>query len=180
MSIITALFSVLISILALCVSVFTFLWARDARRRKLVDAAYWHIKFTQENMEKWRKIIDDLPDMMRADPEYTPFIVVPREDNLAYTDIIELIRWLKAEKQEETVLRYFHAQANLHATAESFGKEVVRKLPLEQKIRNGRLTNQTKPGIPGPWEFNTNISSRTGRPPLDFSNDERNTGAGNA
>jgi len=135
MSIITALFSVLISILALCVSVFTFLWARDARRRKLVDATYWHIKFTQENMEKWRKIIDDLPDMMRADPEYTPFIVVPREDNLAYTDIIELIRWLKAEKQEETVLRYFHAQANLHATAESFGKEVVRKLPLEQKIR---------------------------------------------
>jgi len=126
---------ILISILALCVSVFTFHWARDARRRKLVDAAYWHIKFTQENLGKWRGIIDALPDKMRSDKEYTPLIVVPREDNLAYTDLIELMGWLKAKKQEETILRYFHAQANLHATAESFGKEAVRNLPLEQKIR---------------------------------------------
>jgi len=72
---------------------------------------------------------------MRADENFTPFPVIPREDNLAYTDIVELMRWLDGEKQEETLLRYFHAQANLHAMAASFGTEVGRNLPLEQKIR---------------------------------------------
>ena len=135
MSIITALFSVLISILALCVSVFTFLWARDARRRKLVNAMYFHIKFTQENLGKWEAPIRDLPDMMRAEPSYTPYFVVPKEDNLAYTDVIELTRWFNAQEDREIILRYFHAQANLHAVAVSFGVEIVRNLPAEKRIQ---------------------------------------------
>jgi len=125
---------ILISILALCVSVFTFHWARDARRRKLVGAVYFHIKFTQENLEKWTAPIRDLPEKMQADPAYTPYFVVPREDNLAYTDVIELTRWFKAQEDKEIILRYFHAQANLHAVAMSFGVEIVRNLPVEKRI----------------------------------------------
>ena len=142
MSIITALFSVLISILALCVSVFTFLWARDARRRKLVNAMYFHIKFTQENLGKWEAPIRDLPDKMRAEPSYTPYFVVPKEDNLAYTDVIELTRWFNTQEDREIILRYFHAQANLHAVAVSFSTEVLRNLPVEQKIRLADLLAQ--------------------------------------
>ena len=132
---IAAIIPVLISIAALFVSVYTFRWTRAARRKKLVSAVYWHVKFTQENLESLKSTLNGLSDKMRADERFTPYPVIPREDNLAYTDIIELMRWLGGKKQEETLLRYFHAQANLHAMAASFGTEVGRNLPLEQKIR---------------------------------------------
>lgn len=126
---------ILISILALCVSVFTFHWARDARRRKLVGAVYFHIKFTQENLKEMKPVIDGLASKMQADSEYTPYFVVPGEDNLAYTDVIELTRWFKRQADQETILRYFHAQANMHAMAASFGVDAVRNFPVERKIQ---------------------------------------------
>jgi len=139
---IAASIPILISILALFVSAFTFSWTRDARRRKLVSAVYFHIKFTQENLENWKKPIRGLPDKMRDEPSYMPYFVVPKEDNLSYTDVIELTRWFRAQKDKETILRYFHAQANLHAAATSFGTEIVRNLPIEQKIRLADLLAQ--------------------------------------
>lgn len=114
---------------------FTFSWTRDARRRKLVSAVYFHIKFTRENLAEWTEPIRDLPNKMRDEPSYMPYFVVPKEDNLTYTDVIELTRWFRSQKDKETILRYFHAQASLHATAASFGTETVRNLPMEQKIR---------------------------------------------
>lgn len=131
---ISALIPVLISIAALFVSVYTFRWTRSARRKKLISAVYWHVKFTQENLAQHKEAVNRLADKMRADERYTPFAVISREDNLAYTDIIELMRWLKEKKQEKIILRYFHAQAAMHATAASFGTEAVRDLLPEQKV----------------------------------------------
>ncbi|MDD9810676.1 MAG: hypothetical protein OXU71_03025 [Gammaproteobacteria bacterium] len=131
---IAAIIPVLISIAALFVSAYTFRWTRAARRKKLVSAVYWHVKFTQENLEAHKKAINGLSDKIRADERYTPYAVISREDNLAYTDIIEFMQWLDGEKQEETILRYFHAQAAMHATAASFGTETVRNLLTEQKV----------------------------------------------
>ncbi|MDD9814658.1 MAG: hypothetical protein OXU31_01550 [Gammaproteobacteria bacterium] len=120
---------------AICGSAFAFWWERATKRQKLISAVYWHVKFTQENLERLKGAFNGLSDKMRANEHFTPYPVISREDNLAYADIIELMRSLKNEKQEKIILRYFHAQANLHAMAASFGTEVGRNLPLEQKIR---------------------------------------------
>jgi len=129
------------STLAICASALVYLLERKGKRKKLIEAVYHHIKSTQSNLNSLETAIADSPNRMRADEKYTPYVVVSREDNLAYSDLIELMLSLNSA-EEQVILDYFHAQAALHAIAASFATEVFRGLPLEQKIRSMDSLNE--------------------------------------
>jgi len=120
---------------AICGSALAFWWKHETKRKKLIEAVYHHIKSTQKNLKELETAIADSPNRMRADEKYTPYVVISREDNLAYPDLIELMMSLNSA-EEKIILDYFHAQAALHAIAASFATEVFRGLPMEQKIRS--------------------------------------------
>jgi len=113
-------------------SLFAF-WSKRTKRKKLIEAVYHHVSLTRKNLKELEAAIADSPNRMRADEKYTPYAVISREDNLAYSDLIELMLSLNSE-EGKTILNYFHAQASLHAIAASLGTEVFRGLLLEQKI----------------------------------------------
>lgn len=126
-------FTDVIALLTIAVTASIFWWHRRVTRRKLIDAVYHHVVMTEESLNKSGKEIEDLPGKIQGDPLYTPYYIVAGDDNLTYDQIIGLMWWL-SEEEEEAILRYFHAQAALHAVAISFGEEVVRKFPKKRKL----------------------------------------------
>ena len=113
------IFAVLISILALCLSIYSVWQPHRTKRKKLVNAAYYHVKLAVERLQDMDQQIETAREKIRADKSYKMHIARSNTDDLTYDHVIELMEWLNPD-QEKIISDYFHAQSAMHGVAESF------------------------------------------------------------
>ena len=129
-----ALGTLLVSILALGLSLTIFL-SRRKKRRKLIDAIYHHVTVAESDLETQRKSNEEIRENIRRKESYTPYFVVvsPAANDLIYNQVIEAMGWLNLE-EGKVLLRYFYKQSDLHTLAQSFNSEYVRSWGPERKL----------------------------------------------
>ena len=131
---IAKLITPIIAGLAFLLSWYNFIRSSRARRRKLINAVYYHVDLAIRTLQEQQKGNDAIREKIENDESYTPYLVHSPNDDLTYDHVIEVMEWLDA-KGEEAVSSYFHSQQALHALAESFELEFVRNWPPERKLR---------------------------------------------
>ena len=132
-----------VSFAALCLSAYIFLESRGRRRRKLVNAVYHHASKAVRDLETLKDRNDSIREKIEQDESYTPHVVRSTADDLTYDQVIEVMELLN-EREEETVLSYFHHEAELHAFAESFDLEFVRGWPSGRKLALWQLFEKSQ------------------------------------
>lgn len=131
---IVKLITPIIAGLAFLLSWYNFIRSSRARRRKLINAVYYHVDLAIRTLQEQEKGNEAIREKIENDESYTPYLVHSPNDDLTYDHVIEVMEWLDA-KGEEAVSSYFHSQQALHALAESFKLEFVRNWPPERKLR---------------------------------------------
>ena len=129
----------LVAVLAFILSLYNFLHLRSTRRKKLINAVYHHVTLAEEHLENIGRKTEEVAQKIKTDESYLPYIPRSASDDLTYDHVIELMQWLNSREQEETVLRYFHLQSNLHALAAGFELEFIRGWRLDRKLSMWKL-----------------------------------------
>ncbi|CAJ2376407.1 MAG: hypothetical protein IBGAMO2_330016 [Arenicellales bacterium IbO2] len=128
------IFAVLISILALCLSIYSVWQPHRTKRKKLVNAAYYHVKLAVERLQDMDQQIETAREKIRADKSYKMHIARSNTDDLTYDHVIELMEWLNPD-QEKIISDYFHAQSAMHGVAESFDLAAAGAFSTDQQLR---------------------------------------------
>ena len=146
------LIAIFVALLALVVGVYNFLHSIRSygrRRRKLVNAIYYHAKMAVASLEIQKDNNDSIREKIKNNDSYTPYAPYSPADDVTYEQIIELMgylprkRWSFNRKKEKAMQRemeqdissYFHWQARFHAIAQSFHSESIGKWNPERKLQ---------------------------------------------
>ena len=144
------LIAIFVALLALVVGAYNFfhsIRSYGRKRRKLVNAIYYHAKMAVASLEIQKDNNDS----------YTPYAPYSPADDVTYEQIIELMGYLpkrkcpfnrKKEKamrrkMEQDISSYFHWQARFHAIAQSFHSESIGKWAPERKLQLWMLCEES-------------------------------------
>lgn len=131
---ITKLITPIIAGLAFALSCYNFVRSSRTRRRKLINAVYYHADLAVGRLEGQAESNDTIRQKIEENESYTPYGPRSSADDLTYDQIIEVMEWLDSE-EERIVASYFHSQLGLHALAESFTLDFVRSWPQKRKLQ---------------------------------------------
>lgn len=120
--------------LAFALSCYNFVRSSRTKRRKLINAVYYHADLAVSRLEGQAESNDIIRQKIKDDRSYTPYGPSSSADDLTYDQIIEMMEWLNSE-EERIMVSYFHSQLGLHALAESFSLDFVRDWPQGRKLQ---------------------------------------------
>ena len=128
-----AALSVLVAAFALLLNWYNSGRAYGTRRRKIINAVYYHVEMAIDSLQELRKSDDAIRQKIKNDESYTPYVPSSPNDDLSYGDVIEVMEWLDLNGQQ-AMSYYWHYQAGLHALAQSFELEFIRNWPPSRKL----------------------------------------------
>lgn len=154
------LIAIFVALLALVVGAYNFFHSIRSyvrKRRKLVNAIYYHAKMAVASLEIQKDNNKSIRDKIENDGSYTPYAPYSPADDVTYEQIIELMGYLpkrkcpfsrKKEKamqreREQDISSYFHWQARFHAIAQSFHSESIGKWAPERKLQLWMLCEES-------------------------------------
>lgn len=121
---------------AACIAYYNLVLPTRRREERLIDTVCHHAAYAMENLEKQSATIDPVRKKIQQDEDdsYHPYVVDVAEANLTYSQVIEVLRSVKEEKDREKILDYYYSQAELHAVTKVFSSELVQNFPKERKL----------------------------------------------
>ena len=110
--------------------------ALPARKRKYmtVDAVRHHATYAMQNIQAQSPSIDPVRKKIQQDKSYHPYVVPIPEPDLSYSQVIEVLHFVKTKTEREQILDYYYNQIELNAIIASFSSEMVRGFPQERKL----------------------------------------------
>ena len=118
---------------AFCLNLYNSITSSRRRRRKLVNAVYYHAVQAESTLKELLEHDGEIRHKIKNEESYTPHVPRSPADDLTYGQIMEVMEWLD-ECGEKAVSYYFHYQMGLHAIAQSFDLEFVRNWPPNRKL----------------------------------------------
>ena len=131
-----------IATIAALFSIYTFSTSHRKRRKKLINAVYYHVKETKEWLghSSRKEKHEAIRKKIEEGKGYMPYPVFSSADDLSYEHIIEAMEWLSSKKtgggesEEELLSRYFHQYMHFRAYLSSFEKYLLMDWPTDRKL----------------------------------------------